>query len=66
MYPNLRAEIARKGWTISKLAELLGMAPANLSPKLNGKYDFSLTEAREIKRLLGVDMTIDELFARAK
>lgn len=63
MYPNLRAELARKGWTNGKLAELLDMAPSNLSPKLNGKFDFTLSEARKIKNLLGVEMSIDELFA---
>ena len=64
MYPNLKAELARKGWTAAYLAELLGRKPAYISTKMNGKYVFSLPEAIRIKQLLGVDMTIEELFMR--
>lgn len=64
MYPNLRAELARKNWTVGYLASLLDISPSNMSLRMNGKMDFSLTEARSIKKWLGIDMTIDELFER--
>lgn len=65
MYPNLRAELARKGWTAAYLGSLLEISPSNMSMRMNGKMEFSLSEALSIRNLLGVDMTIDELFQRA-
>ena len=62
MFPTLQAEIARKGWAASYLAELVGMVPSNLSAKMKGKYGFSLEDAKKIKKALGVDMSIDQLF----
>ena len=62
MYPNLRAEMARKSVTSNDIATALGVRPATISWKLNGKSDFSLAEAKKIKERLGVEMTLDELF----
>lgn len=62
MYPNLKAEMARAGYTITKLAELMGMRIATLSQKLAGKYHLTLTEAKKIKKILGVDMPLEVLF----
>lgn len=62
MYPNLRAEIARKGWTNSYVAERLEMNAASFSQKMNGKADFTMAEAKSLKALLGVDIPLDVLF----
>jgi len=62
MYPNLNAEIARKGLTRNQLASTLGMTPTTLGLKLNGKAELSLPECLKIKKALGVNMAIDELF----
>ena len=64
MYPNIKAEMARRNITMKKLAEDLGMRLATLSDKMNGKYEFNLDEINRIKTAIGVDMSIDELFER--
>ena len=62
MYPNLRAEIARRGLTQRELAPMLGIRAEALSLKINGKSAFSLKEAAEIKKVLAVDVPIEILF----
>ena len=52
MYPNLRAELARKGITVRLLAKKIGMATSTLSLKLSGKSSFTLEEAIAIKQYL--------------
>ena len=64
MYPNLRAEMARKNVNMTYLAEHLGVTLGTLSLKINGKNEFSFGEAVQIKRLLGVDMALEELFEK--
>ncbi len=62
MYPNLRAEIARKGVTATAIADALGITKGTLSQKMQGKSAFTVPEAKAIKKLLDADVTIDELF----
>lgn len=62
MFPYLRGEMAMRRYTISKMAEDLGISICSLSSKLNGKYPFTLDEAKSIKKLLGTEKTLDELF----
>ena len=64
MYANLRAEMARKRITIKSVAEHLGQGVATISNKINGKSDFTVPEAVEIKKFIAVDMPIDELFKK--
>lgn len=64
MYPNLRAEMARAGLTITNLAQLMDVSIPTLSNKLNGKKDFSLKDAFKIKKILRTDVSIDELFKK--
>lgn len=63
MFCNLNAEMARKGVTITNLAKQLGITPTTLSMKLNGKSELSLRQAFQIKRILGVDIPLETLFA---
>lgn len=65
MYPNLKAEMARNGFTISTLARELGIRPATLSDKLDGKTGFTLEQGFRIKLILGVDMPLEILFEKA-
>ena len=61
VFPNLRAEMARKNVTITDLANVLGLRIATVSIKLKtGK--FTLKEAKAIKQYLDVDMSLEELF----
>lgn len=62
MYPNVEAELARARMTKKKLSEKLGITPSTLSLKLLGKSDLSFQEAIEIKKLLKVNIPIEELF----
>ena len=62
MYLNLRAEMARRNFNISSLAEEINIPVGTLSKKLRGKSNFSIKEAQKIKDALGVNMSIDELF----
>lgn len=63
MYDNLRAEIARKNKTLVDLSNDTGIRYQTLSEKLRGNSQFTVKEAMAIKKALGVDMPIDELFA---
>lgn len=66
MYPNLRAELARKGATLTKVAEYLGINISTLSQKYNGKSEWSFREVIAIKKFLGTTMPLEELFAEEK
>ena len=65
MYPNLKAEMARRGVTYMQLAAVIGVTLATMSRKANGLSDFTLTEAYAIKDYLGLNMSIDVLFKKA-
>lgn len=64
MYPNVRAEMARKNITITMLAKdpRIDCAVSTMSLKLKGKYDLSFKEAVSIKAILETDLTLEELF----
>lgn len=68
MYPNLRAEMARKNVTMEMLANHLGVRINTISDKMTGKIQsgFTFREAKLIKEFLGVDMPLEELFEEAK
>lgn len=65
MFPNLRAEIARKGLTLTAFAELIGMSLSVLSEKMHGRKEFTYSETIRIKHALGVDIPLEILFERA-
>ena len=64
MYPNLRAELARKNLNITQLAELTGIKITTLYDKFNERTAFTLDEAVLIRDSLHLNMSIDELFQR--
>lgn len=63
MFPNLDVEMEKKKMTRAELAQRLHRTPTTLSLKLNGKAPISLKECIEIKKALGVDASIEYLFA---
>ena len=63
MHRNLRAEMVRLNFTISKLALEIGISEKSLRNKINGCTDFTLPEAQAIRRIMGTNLTLDELFA---
>lgn len=47
-YPNLRAEMTRRGYTFEDVAKLIGVGIPSISQKLSGKRDFSTNEIKII------------------
>lgn len=64
MFPNLRAEMARKNLNMTQLSEITGIPLQRLSVKLSGKRELLMNEAIKIKNALEVDMSLDELFKK--
>ncbi|PTY76207.1 DNA-binding protein [Heyndrickxia sporothermodurans] len=62
MHRNLRAEMAREGITMVDIADYLKVRYATINDKVNGKYDFSYTEALKIKRHFFPNLNIEYLF----
>lgn len=50
MYPNLRAEMARKGIGIKEMSNMIGCTRDTMSSKLSGKTKISYEEASKIER----------------
>lgn len=63
MYPNLRAEMARRNLTVERMAELCGMSYPAFSQLINGKRKLTYKMALKIKSILGVDIPLEVLFA---
>ena len=64
MYLNVKAELARQNLSVVDLSNKTGIRYQTLVEKLNGKYPLTLDEAKKIKAALGVDLSIEELFAK--
>lgn len=64
MYPNLRAEMARRQITGNQIAEKLGIWSSTFSAKASGKSAFTLDEAMVIKDILRTDISLEELFQK--
>lgn len=62
MFPNLRAEMARKNFTAQILSEKTLIPYSTLTPKLRGEKPITLGEAKKIKKALETEISIDELF----
>lgn len=62
MYPNLSAELARKGLKQKDIVAVLNTRPATVSNKLNGKSPLLIDEAFKIKNQLFPDLSLDYLF----
>lgn len=63
MYPNLKAEMARRDLTIEKMARLCGVNYSVFSQILNGKKTLTWSLALKIKEVLDVDIPLEVLFA---
>lgn len=64
MYPNLKAEMARRNVSVRKLSELIGMSITTLYDKMRGVSSFTFEECLKIKDALGVDVVVEILFAK--
>ncbi len=62
MYPNVRAEMARKKLNQEDVATAWDKTIGTVSLKLQGKFEITLREARILKDLLQTNLSIEELF----
>lgn len=66
MFKNFKAELARRGLTNKEFAKLINMSQQTFSNKFLGKTDFTLSEIKKIKEILGKDvqsnLTVEYLF----
>lgn len=63
-FPNLVAEMARKGETQTSLAKVLGINKQTINLKFNGKSDWTLGEVETICEYFGKDYY--QLFIKRK
>lgn len=64
MFPNLRAEMARRSITVADLASVIHKTDRTVSDKLNGRGDFTLSEACAIRDGVFPGQTLEYLFTR--
>lgn len=60
MYSKLKGILVEKNITQQELAQILQISVSALNFKINGKSDFSVTEAKRVSNILG--KTIEEIF----
>ena len=63
-YPNLMGEMAKVGINKTQLASMLQKNRGTTSQKLSGKSKLTIDECFLIKRVIGSEMPIDDLFSR--
>ncbi len=69
IYPNLSAELARKQLTQSRLGEKMNLDDSTMSLKMTGKREITLGEAKKMKSILSVEITLrsaDDVFKRGR
>lgn len=62
VYPNLLAEMARSGYTVGDLAEVLGIHITGVYLMLKGERNISIKRAKNIRDRLFPGQKIDYLF----
>lgn len=64
MFPNLRAEMARKNVTVSDLAKAIHKTDRSVRDKVSGKGDFSWSEINVIRDQFFSGLSIEYLFSK--
>lgn len=62
MFPNIRAEMARKGLTITSMASDLHINDRTLGNKLLGRTEFTWTEVSQIRQRFFPSCSFEYLF----
>lgn len=62
MYSFLRGEMFRTKTSILSLSKEIGVSEKTLRNKLKGDTDFTLTEAKAIRKIVNPKMSMEELF----
>lgn len=64
IYPNLDAEIIKSRLSWDDLALKIELPYQLFMYRMYGLYDFTVHEAQRVKKVLGVDLPLEELFKR--
>lgn len=64
MFHNLEAEMARKELTKLDIQKRIGLSQSTFYSKSNGKNEFTLLEAQQIKNEFFPECSLDYLFER--
>ena len=64
MYKRIEAELVLKGISKKDLSKILNMHYNTLLLKFAGSSKFTLDEALKIKQVLGVNVSVEDLFAQ--
>ena len=64
MFPNLKAEMARRDLNIHDLADLVFVSYTTMWAWLNDRRAISLNMAIKIRDALGLEMSVEELFRK--
>ena len=62
MFPNLRAEMARKGLSVNEIASRIGCTSKTFRNKLSGKSEFTRAEVFKIRNEFFPNLSIEYLF----
>lgn len=54
---EVRAEMARRGWSLRDLAAQVGMSPSTLQRRLRGDTGLTVTELAEICEAFGIPLS---------
>lgn len=65
VFPVLQAELDKQQIPRNVFAQKLGFAPRTVSAWMTGRCEPKLSTAIKVKEVLGVDMPLEELFAKA-
>lgn len=62
MFPNLEAELKRRGITRGMIAQDFGLAISTVYARLSGKSPLSVSFAKDIKSAYEINVPLEELF----
>lgn len=64
MLCNLRAEMARRGLSVSDISRVIGKTDRSARDKISGRYTFSIDEAKKVRDTFFPGMDLDFLFSQ--
>ncbi len=65
MFPNLRAEMARKNITIKEIAEFLGKTDSWLDNRISGKASLPIIDGVRLRNKFFPEIDIEVLFSNS-
>ena len=62
MYSNLKAEMVRQNFTVSDISGIIGTTEKTARDKINGKTEFSIYQAFQVRDKLFPSLSMEYLF----